>query len=200
MKRALLCLVAVSVVGCSTFSNDPSRISDKNKSFEEYKEAKFEYPEWYLTPPREDDAIIAAATEVSTDLQFAIDKATLSAQREIAFKLKNSMNQKFTEHSVETNYSKSDSTSKMHERVTIAKSEDVNLVGVQRLRTVVIKEGNKYRCFTLVRYGLDESNKIHMNYMVKERRANAKKEIENYNQELKENATTAGRPSDTVNN
>ena len=39
----------------------------------------------------------------------------------------------------------------------------------------------------LVRYGLDESNRIHMNYLIKERRANSKNEMDKFDREIKEN-------------
>jgi len=183
MKKVLLCTaVLVSLVGCSS---NPLKLSDKTHSFESYKEANFEFPDWYMNPPKEDSAIYAAATEISSDLQFSIDKSLLSAQREIAFKLSNDVNQKFKEYTTETNYSKDEQTSKQHERLTIANSQGVNLVGVQRVKTSVIREGNKYRSFVLVRYGLDESNKIHMNYIVKERRAKANKELDKFDEELK---------------
>lgn len=185
MKKLLMCVVvAFGIVGCSS---NPIQISDKSRSFDSYKEATFEFPDWYMNPPKEDNAIYATATEISSDLQFSIDKSLLSAQREIAFKLSNDVNQKFKEYTTETNYSKDEQTSKQHERLTIANSQGVNLVGVQRVKTSVIREGTKYRSFVLVRYGLDESNKIHMNYMIKERRAKANKELDKFDDELKGN-------------
>lgn len=194
MKKLLLCIVAVGMVGCS--STKLSDINEKQRSFETYKEAAFQYPEWYLNPPSEEAAIFAAASEVSTDLQFAIDKGAMAAQREIAFKLNNDINQKFKEYAAESNYSKNENLTKETERLTIANST-ANLVGVQRVKVSVIREGNRYRSFVLVRYGLDESNKIHANYMAKQRRANAKQELDKYDQELK-GRTASPSPSASI--
>lgn len=186
MKAATLCvgILTVALVGCS--STNSVKIADGSRKAEQYKVDKIEFPEWYVTLPKEDNAIYASATEVSSDLQFSVDKALMAAKRDIAFKLSNDFNQKYKEHATETNYTEGDKLSKETERLTIINSTQVNLVGVQRVKTEIIREGNRYRSFVLVRYGLDESNRIHMNYMAKERKANAKKEMDKFDQELKE--------------
>lgn len=182
----IMIAVACSVAVLSGCSSTGVKISDSTRSIESFKENRIEFPEWYTSIPKEDGAIYATATEVSSDLQFCIDKSLMSAKREIAFKLQNDISQKTREMSVENNFSKSENLSKMTERLVVAESNHVNLVGVQRIRSEVIREGNRYRAFVLVRYGLDESNKIHMNYIVKERKAAASKELKQYEQELKQ--------------
>lgn len=178
----MVLMVAATLVGCSSSG---VKIANGTRDIESFKEHKIEFPKWYTDIPKEENAIYATATEVSTDLQFALDKSIFSAKREIAFKLQNSINQQVKEYTTETNYSKNESTSKETQRLVIADSKNVNIVGSQTVKTEVIREGSRYRAFVLVRYGLDDSNKVHMNYVAKERRMAAKKELENYHQELK---------------
>lgn len=196
MRTAVLCVSVLTamLVGCS--STNSVKIPEGTKKAEQFKVDKIEFPEWYVSVPKEDSAIYASATEVSTDLQFSVDKALMAAKRDIAFKLSNDFNQKFKEYASEANYTEGDKLSKETERLTVINSTQVNLVGVQRVRTEIIREGNRYRAFVLVRYGLDESNKIHMNYMSKERKANAKKELDKFDQELKQQRESTPRPTE----
>lgn len=183
MKKSLIALMTVALVGCSSSG---VKIASGTRDIDSFKEHKIEFPKWYTEIPKEENAIYATATEISSDLQFALDKSIFSAKREIAFKLQNSINQQVKEYTTETNYSKNEVTSKETQRLVIADSKNVNIVGSQTVKTEVIREGNKYRAFVLVRYGLDDSNKVHMNYVAKERRATAKKELEKFHNEVKE--------------
>lgn len=184
MNKTLLCAaLALVLVGCS--SQGP-KISEGSKSITSYKENKFDLPSWYVDLPKEENVIYVSATEVSSDLQFSIDKALMTANREIAFKLKNEVSQKYKEHTTESNFSKNDAMMKSNERLSISESNHVNVVGVQKVRTEVVREGNKYRAFVLVRYGLDESNSIHMNYISKSRKEKSDKALNEYNKELKQ--------------
>lgn len=187
MKKSILCLCVIGMVGCSSTKVSDVKIPEGSRSVSQYPVNKIELPEWYVNVPKEDSAIYATASEVSSDLQYAIDKAAMSAKREIAFKLSNDFSQKYKEHTSETNYSTQERMSKETERLVIANSVSVNLVGVQRVKSEVIREGNQYRAYMLVRYGLDESNRIHMNYIIKERRANVKTEMDKFDREIREN-------------
>ena len=187
MKKSILCLCVLGMVGCSSTKISEVKIPEGSRSVSQYPVNKIELPEWYVNAPKEDGAIYATASEVSSDMQYAIDKAAMSAKREIAFKLGNDFSQKYKEHTSETNYSSQEKMSKETERLVIANSVSINLVGVQRVRSEVIREGNQYRAYMLVRYGLDESNRIHMNYLIKERRANSKNEMDKFDREIKDN-------------
>lgn len=193
MKKVLFCLfTAVALVGCSSTG---VKIADGTKTIETTKPPTVDMPAWYLDVPRESDAIYAAATETSTDLQFSIDRAIMSAKREIAFKLENEVSQKFRDYTAETGAGDNGTITKDTERLVISNSKFVNIVGVERVRTSVVREGNKYRAFVLVRYGLDMSNKIHANYMSKQRKAEARERLDKFEEELK---TDKGQPISKV--
>lgn len=182
MKKILSCIALVAMVGCSSTG---VKIADGNKTIETTKPPTVDMPAWYLDVPREDAAMYAAATEMSTDLQFSIDRALMSAKRELAFKLENEVSQKFRDYTAETGSGETGTITKDTERLTISNSKFVNLVGVERVRTHVVREGNRYRAFVLVRYSLDASNKIHANYMAKQRRAEARERLDKFEDELK---------------
>ena len=187
MKKSILCLCVLGMVGCSSTKVAEVKIPEGTRSAAQYPVNKVDFPEWYVNVPKEENAIYASASEVSSDLQYAIDKAAMSAKREIALKLNNDFSQKYKEYTSETNYSSQEKMAKETERLVIVNSLNVNLVGVQRVKSEVVREGNQYRAFMLVRYGLDESNRIHMNYIIKERRANSKNEMDKFDREVKEN-------------
>lgn len=182
MKKFLSCIALVALVGCSSTG---VKIADGNKTIETTKPPTVDMPAWYLDVPREETAMYATATEMSTDLQFSIDRALMSAKRELAFKLENEVSQKFRDYTAETGSGETGTISKDTERLTISNSKFVNLVGVERVRTHVVREGNRYRAFVLVRYSLDASNKIHVNYMAKHRQRDARERLDKFEEELK---------------
>jgi hypothetical protein len=189
MKRTLIVLlVAGLTVGCSS---NQVKIPSGTKTVETFKESTVDLPEWYVSVPNEDNAIYAAVTETSSDMQFAIDKAMLSAKREISFKLHNDISQKYTEHSIESNYSKDEKLSKETDRVVVASSNHINLIGVQKIRTEVVREGNKYRAFLLARYGLDTSNKLNLDYINKQKHQEAKTQVDKFERELTPGVATS---------
>jgi ribosomal protein L31 len=170
------------MVGCSS---NPVKIAEGTKTIETTKPITVTTPEWYVTLPREDGALYAAATEASSDLQFSIDRAVMSAQRELAFRLNNEVSQKYRDYTAETGSGENETITKDTERLTISNSKYINIVGIERLRTEVVREGNRYRAYVLVRYGLDASNKIHANYMAKQRKQDARERLDEFDKELK---------------
>lgn len=143
MKKALLCLsVVLALSGCS---------STKNVPIERVKANKFDVPSWFVTLPKDEKFIFASATEFSTDLQFAIDKATMSASREIAFKMKGMMSENYKDQTVESKFSKNDSIAKKTEREYNAETQQVSLAGIEKINSLVVREGDNYRAFVLVR-------------------------------------------------
>lgn len=193
MSKLLMSLVAaLALVGCSSTG---VKIAEGNKTIETTKPPTVDMPAWYLEVPREEAAMYAAATETSTDLQFSIDRALMSAKRELAFKLENEVSQKFRDYTAETGSGETGTISKDTERLTISNSKFVNLVGVERVRTSVVREGNRYRAFVLVRYSLDASNKIHANYMAKHRQRDARERLDKFEEELK---SDKGQPTSKV--
>lgn len=184
MKRVLVAAAVLSLVACS--STKEVKIADGVRTIEHTKPTKVEVPEWYLQIPREERAIYAAASETSADMQFSIDRALMSAKREVAFKLSNEVSQKFRDYTAETGSGESGTITRDTERLSISNSNFVNLVGVERVRTEVYRDGNRFRAYVLVRYGLDMSNQIHANYVANQRKIEARQQLDKYDKELRD--------------
>lgn len=184
MKRILALAVVALLTACS--STNGVKIADGTKTIEHAKPTKVEVPEWYLQVPREERAIYAVASEMSSDMQFSIDRAIMSATRDIAFKLNNEVSQKFRDYTAETGSGETGTITRDTERMSISNSNFVNIVGVERVRTEVYREGNRFRSYVLVRYGLDMSNQLHANYMANQRKIEARERLDKYEKELRE--------------
>ena len=79
----LICYIVVpmilSLTACSSIKTGPSVSETK------YFSNEVDYPKWYADAPKKDDsAIYGVGTEYSNDFQFSVDKAMLSAKRELA--------------------------------------------------------------------------------------------------------------------
>ena len=184
MKRALTAASVVLLAACS--STNGVKIAEGTRTIEQVKPSKVEVPEWYLQVPREERAIYAVASETSSDMQFSIDRALMSATRDIAFKLNNEVSQKFRDYTSENGSGDNGTILRDTERMSISNSNFVNIVGIERVRTEVYREGNKYRSYVLIRYGLDMSNQLHANYMANQRRLEARERLDNFERELKD--------------
>jgi len=154
----LLCYVAVpmvlSLTACGTIKNGPSVSETKFFSNE------IDLPKWYTESPKKDDsALYGVGSEYSNDFQFSVDKAMLSAKRELAANYSSHTSAMMKDFAVESGVLGRGVANADIERTTRLIVAKVNLVGVQRQNFVVIKEGNGFRTFVKLRLSLDESNK-----------------------------------------
>lgn len=198
MKRVLALALAALLTACS--STNGVKIADGTRTIEHTKPTKVEVPEWYLQVPREERAIYAVASEMSSDMQFSIDRAIMSATRDIAFKLNNEVSQKFRDYTAETGNGETGTITRDTERMSISNSNFVNIVGVERVRTEVYREGNRFRSYVLVRYGLDMSNQLHANYMANQRKIEARERLDKYEKELRDEKKPMSRVEPVVIN
>lgn len=156
MKKFLVIVpLALAIVGCSS---TPKETSNAVGSKSERMKNEVAYPAWY-TKPASDDALYAVASESSKDLQFAVDKSMLSAKRELASNFSSYVAAMLKDYSMEAGELNStvireiDRTSKL----IVAR---VNMIGVQRTNLAVVHENSGFRAFVRVRYSVDDTNKI----------------------------------------
>lgn len=184
MKRLIIVMGAVMMTACSTTRVGQTEMPKQPQQVQAQAVADaVNIPEWYTQLPEGDGHLYAAGTEVSSDLQLAIDKATFSAKREIAFKLNNEINQKIREAASETSYTRGDNSSKQYERLVIANSNNVNLVGAQRVKAEVRREGNRFRAYVMLRY--DPENAIVQAIESVKRRKNTDQRLDDYEKQLR---------------
>jgi hypothetical protein len=155
----LLCYVVmplvISLSACSTIKDGPSVSETKMFSNE------VDYPKWYAEGSKKDDsAIYGVGSEYSNDFQFSVDKAMLSAKRELASNYSSYTSAMMKDFAVESGTLGRGVANADIERTTQLIVARVNLVGVQRQNFTVVRENSGFRAFVKLRFNADESNKI----------------------------------------
>jgi hypothetical protein len=117
------------------------------------------YPSWY-TEKYKDGALYAVATEYSKDMQFAVDKATLSAKRNLASNFSAHVSAMMKDYATEVG--EDSSVMREIDRTTKLIVNKVNLVGVQKTNFKIQHEKEGYRAWIQLRYSVDDTNKLLM--------------------------------------
>lgn len=119
------------------------------------------YPEWYNAEIGEDDEnLYAVATEYSKDMQFALDKATLSAKRDLASNFSSHVDAMLKDYATEVG-DLDPTVIREIDRTTKLVVSKVNLIGVQRINMSTIHSGEGgYRAYVKLKYTPDNANKI----------------------------------------
>lgn len=165
MKSVKLAAVVLTIAltGCAS---GPQKMAEKEteqrqeQAVKKVKNVMSDIPSWYLELPKSDDAIYAAATETSRDLQWAIDKANTSAVRTVAFKLKSEVSAKIKDFTLDAGLSSDDKIQREIERVSTQTALAVDVSGYQRVASVVEREGDRFRVYVLLKLPLGEANKV----------------------------------------
>lgn len=140
------------------------------------------YPDWYVKNG-EDSALYSVASEYSQDMQFAVDKAMLSAKRELASNFSSHTNAMLKDFAAEVGELDSAVVREI-DRTTRMVVNKVNLVGVQRTNMKIVHEKSGYRAFVKLRYATDDSNRLLLSEVKKNRQLNAKLQASKSFQEL----------------
>jgi hypothetical protein len=122
------------------------------------------YPSWYNDSPKKDEeALYAVGSEFSKDFQFSVDKAMLSAKRELSANFSSYVSAMMKDFATESGLGDSSVARADVDRTTKMIVGKVNLVGVQRTNFKVVHENGGYRTFVQLRYSAEQSNKFLMN-------------------------------------
>ena len=111
-----------------------------------------EIPDWYVNPPKDAHALYAAGTANSTDLEFAFDKAILSAKRALADRVNGAVSSQHKEFLQEGGANAVPVL--VSERATTNKITDVVLNGYTVVETKLVPSDTQYRAFVLLQYPL----------------------------------------------
>ena len=173
MKKFLLIPVVVALTACGTFETS-TKVDLKAPEFgsKPSQGDEVKYPDWF-TEKDKDGALYAVATEYSKDFQFAVDKAMLSAKRELAANFSSHTSAMLKDYAAEVGELDS-SVVREIDRTTKLVVSNVNLVGVQRTKYRVQYEKDGYRAFVKLRYATDDSNKLLIQEVKRNRQLNAK--------------------------
>jgi hypothetical protein len=164
-RISMLVLVTAGLVACAAKPGSAEFVQKKEE--EQQKEAVkavtqtiSKAPVWYTQPPMDVNAIYVTATELSSDMQMAMDTSVLSAKRTLAGQLGDRVSSKMTDFASQTGVGGDTQVIKEIERVTKSVATDINVAGYVREKSELVQEGTKYRAFVLLRYPVGESNKV----------------------------------------
>jgi len=114
-------------------------------------------PEWYLKPPQDQNYLYAAATDTSTNMQFAVDKARNLAQEEIAGIVGTKVSSLFKRFREEVG--EGESTEFLATTSAVSKQIVSEVIsGCRIAKKEVKRKGNAYQAFVLMQMPVGEVN------------------------------------------
>ena len=109
MTYLAACSLALITTGCSTVKSTIGMEGNPNRMVEieefDITGNDIKIPAWFLQNEQEDDSrMVVTATDISKDMQFAIDKAILGATIQLAAKLETDVTSLVRESTLETGF------------------------------------------------------------------------------------------------
>ena len=188
-KLLLIPLVFAIASGCSSVKYDTGFEYEAPEFGGGDQGDKVKYPDWYGKLETDKKSLYSVATEYSSDFQFAVDKAMLSAKRELASNFSSHVEAMFKDFTSELGTVDS-ATANDISRTTKLLVSRVNLVGVQRTDFEVVHEKAGYRAFVKLKYSSDLSNKLILEQIKRNSKLKAKLESTEKFQELEDSINT----------
>ena len=180
----MLVPLVVAMTACSSMKYSQDLQVDAPK-FGSSSSDEVNYPEWY-TKNTDDKALYAVASEYSKDMQFAVDKAMMSAKRELASNFSSNMSSMMKDYAAEAGQLNNDVLREINRTTKVVVSE-VNLIGVHRTNFQIDREGTGFRAWVKVRYAVDDTNKLLLEEIRRNRALSLKLESSKSFKELENN-------------
>lgn len=174
------CSLGILTTGCSTVSkmvgsNDPDRMVEVEVSKEAVDEMQI--PAWFIEKETAStDTLTVTATDVSKDMQFAIDKATLAAKIQLAQKLKTDVSSLARQSTLETGFGTKD-VEKETDRVSKSVTRQ-SVAYYRRENLKIVRDGENYRAFVKLVLDIDEARRLTENPGVSNSREDRLKELD----------------------
>ena len=150
----------------TALSSPPQTYEDKVQVVEQQVEI---IPEWYLTPPKQDNSIFATGTSAAPDLQLAMDIAVLSAKTTLADRINGRVRSQTKSFISRIGTDVDAAVLQEVEKATKNIIADVDVAGYRVEKSTVVVNGNQYRAYVMLEYSDSEANKILMNRLRKDR-------------------------------
>lgn len=156
MTYVLLCGAGIVTAGCSSL---PFANKDPNKTVEVPTVPGDNIPQWFLEKELADSKfIIVTATDISKDMQFAIDKATHNAKLQIASRLKSDIDAVVRESTLESGSGVKDAEREIDRVSKIRTKQAIGLF--KRENLAVFREGDHYRAYVMFKIGVDDAKRL----------------------------------------
>jgi len=186
MKKLVLIPIVLAMTACSSIKYTTGLEVKAPEFGGGEQQAEVKYPEWFTAKPEKgDDALYGVSSEYSKDFQFAVDKAMLSAKRELATNFSSHIESMMKDYVAEIGEADQSTIQEINRTTKLVVSR-VNLIGVQRTGYKVVHEKDGYRAFIKLRYAADQSNKLLVSEIRKNRKLNAKLESSKAFRELEQ--------------
>ena len=173
MKKLVMFGAIAALGACSSspdkviaLSTPPQTYEDKVEVVEQQVEI---IPEWYLTPPKQDNSIFATGTSAAPDLQLAMDIAVLSAKTTLADRINGRVRSQTKSFISRIGTDVDAAVLQEVEKATKNIIADVDVAGYRVDKSTVVVNGNQYRAYVMLEYSDSEANKILMNRLRKDR-------------------------------
>ena len=153
--KYIIILMAFVLTGCGTVQ----KINPFDDGMTKLEKSKGEIPEWFLEPENSDKKFITAvATETSKDMQFAIDKAMMVAEVQLASKLKTNVESLTRSSSIESGVGIKDVE---EETDRVQQTRVRQAIGFfKRERLDVFREKGGYRAYVMLKIKVDEARRL----------------------------------------
>lgn len=163
------CSLGLITTGCSTINevtgNTPEDqvtiSSDKMVEVDVRPEVvdQLQIPAWFIAKEEaSDNTITVTATDISKDMQFAIDKATLNATVQLAQKLKLDVSSLVRESTLETGFGSKDVEKEMDR---VSKSTTNQTVAYYRRENMkIVRDGDYYRAYVMLKLDIEEARRL----------------------------------------
>lgn len=155
------CSLGLITTGCSTVKNltgdSANKMVEIDATSADFKD--MQVPEWFVAQDRsEGKSLRATATDVSKDMQFAIDKATLNAKVQLAQQLNTNVSSLIRESTLESGFGTKD-VDKQMDRVSKAKTVQ-DVAYFRRDKMKVVREGTHFRAYVLLTLDIEEARRL----------------------------------------
>ena len=172
VKKFVLIGAVAALGACS--STDKVAVMEKPvMSYEDKVEAVEQQieiiPEWYLEPPKSENAIYATGTSASPDLQLSMDIAVLSAKTTLADRINGRVRSQTKSFMSRIGTDVDAAVLQEVEKATKNIIADVDVAGYRVDKSHVVQNGNQYRAYVMLEYSDSEANKILANRLRQDR-------------------------------
>lgn len=192
LRIALALALVVGVIGCAG-----------SKKMKAPEGGKMTVPEWYVSPPRNDNSLVGVASATSLDLQTAIDKAKQDGRAEIARQVDTritGMSKRFIE---ETGLDDDAELLGMFTQVSTSVVSD-SLTGSRIAKQEMNRHGDGYRAYVMMEMPIGEANarfvekiraqeRLYTRFRASEAFEELDQMVDEYEEWKKEQATGMGR-------
>lgn len=153
------CSLGIITTGCSSVNSLVGNDENRMVEVTETQVKDLQIPEWFIAPEGSDkNILVVTATDVSKDMQFAIDKATLAGTVQLAQKLNVNVKSLVQESTLENGFGDND-VDRQVDRVSKSRTDqDVGFYVRDKLH--VIKEDGYYRAYVRLTLPINEGRRL----------------------------------------